>query len=303
VEVRGESVRELATGAAHAVIPGLDLRSGPWDLHALVPGQLKGNPRPPLRRRADLVAEGILGLLDSWRRRTMRQRAAGQVGLVGLAQVLLVEANRLFAAASPVLSLPPAASWPSCLPAGLAPVADDPGSPNSAFRKLAEALACMGQAPQPFDLAVDLGASPGGWTRVLRRAGARVIAVDRSPLAPALLADAAVDFVAGDAFAFRPAQRVPWLVADVVSTPARTLELVETWCGAGLAERLVVQMKFRGDADLEAVAAALALARRHGYAARAKHFFNDKNEMTLMMTREPRQGAASEAQDGATTGA
>jgi hypothetical protein len=30
--------------------------------------------------------------------------------------------------------------------------------------------------------------------------------------------------------------------------------------------------------------AALSTARRHGFGARARHFFNDKNEVTLMVS-------------------
>jgi len=102
-------------------------------------------------------------------------------------------------------------TWPDLRPAGLSTdTTVDAYMPSSAYRKLAEALALMGwdlpssldapsNDPSPPDhcrgsdqahagikTCVDLGASPGGWTALLRRFGWRVTAVDRSVLDPAL---------------------------------------------------------------------------------------------------------------------
>ena len=58
------------------------------------------------------------------------------------------------------------------------------GPPNRAYLKLWEALTLLGRRPGPGELCLDLGASPGGWTWVLAKLGARVIAVDKAPLDP-----------------------------------------------------------------------------------------------------------------------
>ena len=60
--------------------------------------------------------------------------------------------------------------------------------PNRAYLKLWEALSIWGQYPKPGELCMDLGASPGGWTWVLQQLGAKVIAVDKAPLAPNIAA-------------------------------------------------------------------------------------------------------------------
>ncbi len=295
--LRGGSIQQLALQVVEQVqpllIPGqIDGIDGPvahlpgpsWGLHGLVPAQLKGNPQPPMQRRVTLIAQAVTERLRQTARIVLKQKVkSGRPQL--LVQMLLTEPEALWLSIAPVLPLPPQQAWPCAYPAGLADVADDDLAPASSFRKLHEALACMGVTPQPGDSAVDLGACPGGWTRVLRQYGARVVAVDRSPLAAHLLADPQVEFKAGDAFAWRPAQSVQWLVSDIVAFPERIVELIAAWCGQSLCSNLVVQMKFKGEPNWPCLNAALAIARQHGYFARAKHFFNDKNEVTLMACR------------------
>lgn len=281
--VHGESIRSLASALRGAAEPLLRAQEASWQVHGLVPAQLKGNPKPPMARRAALVVEAFIAELRKEQRSLARRRAQPDAVPAVLAQVLLMDVDAAWVSAAPVQSLHPRASWPSRLPAGLAEVADDDVAPASSYRKLVEALACMGEHPQPGQTAVDLGASPGGWTQVLRRHRADVIAVDRAPLAPHLARDPHVRCVGGDAFAWRPPQPVDWLVSDLIAFPERVAELLGVWCGQRMAQQMVVQMKFRGDPDWLALDRALLVARDAGYHARAKHFFNDKNEVTLML--------------------
>ena len=140
----------------------------------------------------------------------------------------------------------------------------------------------MGEAPRAGPRCADLGASPGGWTHVLRRCGAHVTAVDRAPLAPRLMRDPQVQFVQGDAFGWRSDVPLDWVVSDVIAYPQRVLELVDAWCRPQGARRVVLQMKFKGGPDWGLIAQARAQAAAQGYVLRAKHFFNDKNEVTWM---------------------
>ena len=281
--VCGESIRSLASALRSAAEPVLRAHAGAWQVHGLVPAQLKGNPKPPMARRAALVVEAFVSDLRKEQRALARRRLESDEVPTVLLQLLLMEVDAAWVSAAPVQPLEPHASWPSRLPAGLAEVADDDRAPASSYRKLDEALACMGQRPQPGEGAVDLGASPGGWTHVLRRCGADVVAIDRAPLAPHLARDVHVRSIAGDAFAWRPPEPVDWLVSDLIAFPERVAELLEVWCGGRLARHMVVQMKFRGDPDWLALDRALLVAREAGYHVRAKHFFNDKNEVTLML--------------------
>jgi len=79
-------------------------------------------------------------------------------------------------------------------------VEDREGPPNRAYLKLWEALTLIGRQPGPGDLCLDLGASPGGWSWVLAKLGARVIAVDKAPLAPAIAAMPGVEVHKASAF-------------------------------------------------------------------------------------------------------
>ncbi len=290
--ISGASIRKLARAAVDGLAAGLDEFDGAWRLHGLVPGMFKGQPKPAMGRRLTLLIEAVQDELKRRRRRAWRRLAADEREPQALAQLLLLGPEQAWVCLSPCLDLPVGGHWPSLLPAGLAAVANDPAAPSSAFRKLDEALACMGRWPRDGDSAVDLGAAPGGWSHVMLRHGARVQAVDRSPLAEPLMRHPRLHWQRGDAFRFRPSAPVDWLVADVAAYPERVAELLADWCGERLARTMVVQMKFKGETDWQALDAALATARRHGYSARARHFFNDKNEVTLMIA-EPRADVAA----------
>src|SRR6202043_477508 len=63
-------------------------------------------------------------------------------------------------------------------------VEDRSGPPSRAYLKLWEALTLIGLRPGPGEICLDLGSSPGGWIWALQQMGARVISVDKAPLAP-----------------------------------------------------------------------------------------------------------------------
>ena len=129
----------------------------------------------------------------------------------------------------------------------------------------------------------------------MRRLGAKVIGVDRSELVDELMQDEMVEFVKGDAFSYEPpwaedgasTQVGTWMVSDVIAYPERVAELLERWCGGKWAGHCIVTAKFQGTViPWDALDAAAAVAVRHGYSCRIKHFFNNKNEVTLMVSEE-----------------
>lgn len=77
------------------------------------------------------------------------------------------------------------------------------------------------------------------------------------------------------------------MVSDVIAYPERVVELLERWCGNRWAKRLVVTMKFQGEVDWQALEHAFGVARAAGYSVRAKHFFSNKNEVSLMLREGP----------------
>ena len=134
---------------------------------------------------------------------------------------------------------------------------DREGPPSRAYLKLWEALTRAGRWPRPGETCLDLGAAPGGWTWALARLGARVLAVDKAPLEPAVAALPNVAFRPESAFALDPRREAPvdWLFSDVVCYPERLLALVRRWLDAGRARHVLCTVKFQGATDHETAAA------------------------------------------------
>jgi 23S rRNA (cytidine2498-2'-O)-methyltransferase len=134
-------------------------------------------------------------------------------------------------------------------PFGEIPVASDKSAPSRAFAKLVEAERRLGCRIEADETCVDLGACPGSWSYVALHRGARVTAVDRSPLREDLMAHPQLTFVRGDAFRFEPPSTVDWLLCDVIAAPERNIGLVLDWLKRSWCRRFVVTIKFKGADD------------------------------------------------------
>lgn len=157
-------------------------------------------------------------------------------------------------------------------------------APSRAYLKLWELFTLHGVAPpKTNELCVDLGASPGGWTWVLAHLGCKVIALDRSPLAPTMSRFKNVSFRKGNAFTARPEDigKVDWLFSDVICAPEQSERLIETWLKSGLARNIVCTIKFKGETD-HAVSKRLSSIK----GARLKHLFHNKHELTWWLTAD-----------------
>jgi 23S rRNA (cytidine2498-2'-O)-methyltransferase len=159
-------------------------------------------------------------------------------------------------------------------------VEDRTGPPNRAYLKLWEALVRLGYWPGPGERCLDLGASPGGWTWVLARLGATVLAVDKAPLDPKVAAMPGVAWRGESAFALAPERvgAVDWLFSDIVCYPERLLRLVQTWRVSGLARNFVCTIKFQGETDHDAAGAFAAIP-----GAEVVHLHHNKHELTFVL--------------------
>lgn len=204
------------------------------------------------RFRCQLIEEGVRDRLKERRRHRLKVQVVDPVPFgpdEGLVQVLLVGPDRGWIS---ILPAPGRGEWHRILspfPWGEVPVAVDKAAPSRAFAKLVEAEQRLGRTIGPGETCVDLGASPGSWTYVAVQRGARVTAVDRSPLRTDLMEHSRVEFVSGDAFRFRPKRAVDWLLCDVIAAPDRSIDLLLEWLGEGLMRRFVVSIKLRGPGD------------------------------------------------------
>lgn len=276
---RGDSVASLAKAAFDLLADPLDACDH-WTLHAY--------PLPTadrsLDRRAALVGAALVDLVRRHRRRTSRRLLPVEAltaeqardPSMTVAQVTLAERDEALVSAA---RLAPAldARWPG----GVPEVEEDRGAPSSAYRKAEEAYLRLGLAPAPGERVVDLGGSPGGWTWTALKRGARVLAVDRAPLAPPAHGHPLLEERLGDAFRFEPDDARDWLLCDVIAAPERTLEVLDRWLERRWCRRFVVNVKFKGTERLPALTALRALLARRGARARVKHLVHDKNEVTV----------------------
>ena len=156
-------------------------------------------------------------------------------------------------------------------------VEDRAAPPSRAYLKLWEAFTLLGTRPAPGELCLDLGSSPGGWTWVLQRLGARVVSIDKAPLDPRIAALAGVEYRCESAFAVEPGTfpRVDWLCSDVVCYPKRLLRLVERWLASGRCRRFVCTIKFQGSTDHDTARRFAAIP-----GSRLMHLHHNKHELT-----------------------
>ncbi|KAL3778070.1 hypothetical protein ACHAWO_008965 [Cyclotella atomus] len=271
---------------------------GSLTIHSLVPGMCKGQTNPIMQRRSTKIGEELSQMLKKSFAAARKAPADDNANTTQpqerwLLQIMLQSPSIAVASLTKCQSIGPGknACWPNCIhPLGLVKVDIEERMPSSAYRKLMEGIECMGIRPTDTTTIVDLGACPGGWTSVMRRYfNCRVIAVDRSELDPVLMKDPMVTFVKGDAFTYEPPLNNGadyWMISDVIAYPERATELLSQWCKNKLALNMIVTMKFQGDEpDLDELNHAMEVVSSLGFQCRVKHFFNNKNEVTFMVSR------------------
>jgi 23S rRNA (cytidine2498-2'-O)-methyltransferase len=117
--------------------------------------------------------------------------------------------------------------------------------------------------------------------------GARVISVDKVPLAAGVAHLPGIEHRLDSAFAIEPRAIGPvdWLFSDVACYPARLLALVQRWLAPmeqapemtahGASRNFVCTIKFQGDTDHEAARRFAAIP-----GSQLRHLFHNKHELT-----------------------
>ena len=179
--------------------------------------------------------------------------------------------------------------WPMGIPRLRMPA----GAPSRSTLKLAEALLFfLGEEGtrkrlRPGMTAVDLGASPGGWTWQLVRHGLMVTAVDNGPMDAALLETGQVRHRREDGFRFRPAEPVDWLVCDMVESPSRVAALAARWVAGGWCREAIFNLKLpmkkrREEVERTRGIVAEAFAGRP-FRLAVRHLYHDREEVTAWL--------------------
>ena len=269
---------------------------GALTTHSLVPGMCKGQSKPVMQHRAEKIGEEIGKMMKKMYVAARKATVDDDGNTIEpserwLLQMMLQSPNIAVASLTRCCKTEPHSYWPNYLhPLGLAKVDIEEKMPSSAYRKLMEGVTCMGISPLATTTVVDLGACPGGWTKAMRmKFGCNVVSVDRSEIDPTLMKDNMVQFIKGDAFTFEPTMveqdRDCWMISDVIAYPERCTELLDRWRKGNWASHMVVTMKFQGnEPDLDELDKAVQVVKSHDYDCRVKHFFNNKNEVTFMVS-------------------
>ncbi len=214
----------------------------PWHLH-LWPAYGEGRAGS---HRCGLIREAFLERLKKRRRVRLRQQQSGLAPECALLQAVLTAPDSGGLAVTSRVRRHELRALVSDFLAGEIPHAEDKAAPSRAFAKVVEAELRLGHRIQRGQTCVDLGASPGSWSYVGLQRGARVIAVDRSPLREDLMQHPKLVFHQGDAFKFKPEQPVDWLICDIIAAPQRSMDLLVEWLTEGQMGAFIVTIKFKG---------------------------------------------------------
>lgn len=132
-------------------------------------------------------------------------------------------------------------------------IEDKQNPPNRAYLKLWEALSYLNRYPTYGETALDLGASPGGWSYVLQNLGANVTAIDKALLDPKIARLPRINFIQKSAFAYDPQEldkAYDWVFSDVACYPERAYDLILKWIKSQKAKQLIFTIKLQGKTDL-----------------------------------------------------
>lgn len=163
-------------------------------------------------------------------------------------------------------------------------IEDHENPPSRAYLKIQESFSL---ASSFFDVPVpgkgsrcfEAGACPGGWTWVLVQQGAEVFAVDRAELAPSLMKNDLVTFLAHDAFTLKPEDlgEFDWVISDVICYPERLLEWIKLWLSSGKTKKMICTIKMQGEINWPLIAEFEAIPN-----SKIVHLNYNKHELTFI---------------------
>lgn len=158
-------------------------------------------------------------------------------------------------------------------------IEDKINPPNRAYLKLWEAITLLNKTPKPGETAIDLGASPGGWTYVMQSLGTEVTAVDKALLDAKISRLPRVSFMQQSAFALDPAaleKPYDWVLSDIACYPERALALIMKWINSGKAKQMIFTIKLQGQIHLSTLKAFQAIPN-----SSLIHLHYNKHEVTF----------------------
>ncbi|MBK6376012.1 MAG: 23S rRNA (cytidine(2498)-2'-O)-methyltransferase RlmM [Xanthomonadales bacterium] len=200
--------------------------------------------------------------------------------------VCLIDAQTAFVAEADIAR---SSGWPGGIPRLRFPSA----APSRSTLKLEEALLTLLDAGErerwlkPGMSAVDLGASPGGWTWQLVRRSISVTAVDNGPMDQGLIDSGLVTHLRADGFRYQPQDPVDWMVCDMVEQPRKVAARMAEWLADGWCRFAIFNLKLPMKKRYDEVCLCRTLVQETVSAAgkrvewRARQLYHDREEITV----------------------
>jgi 23S rRNA (cytidine2498-2'-O)-methyltransferase len=210
----------------------------------------------------------------------LRQRSKIDASAICRLHVFFPKGDAVFLAAADDSTSAP---WPLGIPRLKFPRE----APSRSTLKLEEAfLVLLSPAERerwlkPGMTAVDLGASPGGWTWQLVHRSIRTTAIDNGPMDGALMQSGIVTHLREDGFRYRPRKTVDWLVCDMVEQPKRIAALIAGWLGDGACRYAIFNLKLPMKKRYDETRACLNVVRAVASDVRARQLYHDREEITV----------------------
>ena len=137
-------------------------------------------------------------------------------------------------------------------------------------------------------IALDLGAAPGGWTKVLLEKGLKVVAVDSVQLSPVLLANENVEFYNGRAYEYlKESNKMFDLIVNDMSMNIK----LSTGLMCSLKKRLrdkgyiIMTFKLSRDDRLNKINEGLSLLGKEFEIVLVKQFYHNRSEITVILQK------------------
>ena len=169
------------------------------------------------------------------------------------------------------------------------------GAKSRAAHKLEEACEVLEVDLQGMEQALDLGAAPGGFTSFLLERGLYVTAVDTGLLDSSLLAHPRLSYIQANARNIKPREASFDLITcdisrDALRTADMILNLAPCLRPTG---KLLLTVKFMGREPLPLIRQCLKRLSQEFVFVRGRHLWHNREEVTLYLAREGREGEHS----------
>lgn len=171
---------------------------------------------------------------------------------------------------------------------GMRRFAREEGQVSRSEFKLLEALELFGVTLPEHGVALDLGAAPGGWTRLLRAAGQYVTAVDPAELDPRVASDAGVRYkrLTAEVYLRHDSDQFDLIVNDMRMDARDSARLMVKYAPrlymSGLA---IMTLKLPAIGRSAVLEEAFTILRRAWVITHARQLFHNRSEITVALKR------------------